>query len=108
MSEIKVGDRVKVEYEGEVLWVSSGGHEYDIRADSGDEFCASAQYITKLSPPEPPVGSVVIIKRERGRLEAFRRLDSRPDSWFTISSGPTSWTFLSQEDIIAIHEPEAS
>lgn len=109
MTEIKVGDRVKVEYEGVVEYVYYGSGECNIRVNDDDLMVADPKYITKLSPPEPPVGSVVVVRSQAVSAEfqilAYKRL---PAGWFTRRNEPVTWEVVSQMDIIAIHEPEAS
>lgn len=109
MSAIKVGDRVKVEYEGEVLWVDDAGDFVGVRSDNGFDNSYSAAVVTKVALPEPPVGSVVVVRtgdpESQFSLSTYKRW---PGEWFNSSGSAVSWKIIRDLDIIAIHEPEAS
>ena len=62
MSEkFKVGDRVKVEFEGKVNWVATDGGGLDVIGEGGSAYLAP-EHVTLIEPPVEPlaVGSVVV------------------------------------------------
>lgn len=107
MNEIKVGDRVKVEYEGIVEYIYYGSGECNIRGNDDDVMFVDPKYITKLAPAEPPIGSVVVVRtgedEAQFELVAYKRWAK---GWFNRNADPHPWELVAQMDIVAIHEPE--
>lgn len=81
MSEIKVGDRVKVEYEGTIVEQSQHSGRYWVWVeDSQEGYWVSARSVTRIQDPLPTAPGAVIRNAHDFtymRLDSGRWLDPR-------------------------------
>lgn len=82
MGEIRVGDKVLVNFEGTVIYASGDGY-HEVKDDTGKRVSALKRYhLTKVVPPAPGVGAVVEINGKR---------------WHNLG-GSSKWTQVKRTD----------
>lgn len=54
-----IGDRVRVEYEGRITGKGYSRDKFFVASTDGESYVPHAKHITKLTPQEPPIGSLL-------------------------------------------------